>query len=133
MIALFCGSRNYTDKSKILTVMQALQTQDNDLVIVNGGARGADKLSQEVAELLGLTTSQFFPDWEQHGKAAGPIRNKQMLDENEIDLVVAFTDNMEESKGTANMIGQSRKRNIRVIVVGDVPDVQVTNTQEPLF
>ena len=51
-------------------------------------------------------------DWEKHGKAAGPKRNKRML-EWKPDLVVAFPG----GKGTANMVQQARQAGVEVIEV----------------
>ena len=49
-------------------------------------------------------------DWDTHGRGAGPIRNKQMLEEGKPDLVIAFPG----GKGTANMIGQAKEAGIPV-------------------
>lgn len=46
-----------------------------------------------------------------------PIRNKQMLDEGKPDLVLAFHTDIENSKGTKNMIYQAKKRGIKVILI----------------
>ena len=55
----------------------------------------------------------FLPDWEKHGRAAGPIRNKLMLDEGRPDLVVAFPG----GRGTANMVKQASAASVEVIEV----------------
>ncbi|KKN01348.1 hypothetical protein LCGC14_1128740 [marine sediment metagenome] len=52
-----------------------------------------------------------------YGKAAGPIRNKQMLDEGQPHLVLAFHDNIEESTGTKDMVKQAAKRGIETLVI----------------
>ena len=46
-------------------------------------------------------------DWDRHGKAAGPIRNQRMIDTG-VDLVVAFHDDLEHSKGTGHMVKIAR-------------------------
>ena len=67
-------------------------------------------MARKFAEWQGIPVKTFEADWDRHGKAAGPIRNKQMLDEGKPDLVVAF----EGGKGTANMIAQAEAAGVRV-------------------
>ena len=55
----------------------------------------------------------FPADWNSYGKAAGPIRNKQMLDEGKPDVVIAFPG----GTGTANMIMQATKAGVKVVKV----------------
>ena len=38
----------------------------------------------------GIEIARFPADWNMHGRAAGPIRNQQMLDEGKPELVVSF-------------------------------------------
>lgn len=60
----------------------------------------------------------FPADWKQYGKAAGPIRNKQMLDEGQPDLVLCFHDDIEKSKGTKNMYELAKARGIKTKLIG---------------
>jgi hypothetical protein len=57
----------------------------------------------------------FPADWGTFGKRAGPIRNKQMLEEGKPDLVIAFWDG--NSPGTKNMIDQAQAKGISVKVI----------------
>lgn len=82
-------------------------------VVVHGAARGADSLSGEVAEELGCTVEVYPADWLKYGKAAGPIRNKQMLDTGP-DVVLAFHDDLENSKGTRHCVTEAEKRGLEV-------------------
>ena len=60
----------------------------------------------------------MFPaDWKTFGKAAGPIRNRKMLDEGLPDVVIAFHEDIERSKGTKNMISQACEQGIDVILI----------------
>lgn len=55
----------------------------------------------------------FFPaDWDTHGKAAGPIRNKQMAEFG--DALLAFWDG--KSRGTKNMMDHMHRRKKPVYV-----------------
>jgi hypothetical protein len=58
---------------------------------------------------------RHFPaDWDKYGKAAGPIRNKQMLDEGKPQAVIAFSYDLARSRGTANMVAQARDAGLPV-------------------
>jgi hypothetical protein len=85
----------------------------NDLFIIAGGARGVDTAAIDWAIIYWVTYQEYYADWEKYGKAAGAIRNKQMLDEGKPDVVIAFPG----GKGTANMIKQAEERGIKVIRV----------------
>lgn len=98
---LICGDREWKDPD-LITVK--LQTLPPDTLIIEGECRGADKLARICAKPLGLGVLPFPADWGEYGKAAGPIRNQQMLDEGMPTEVWAFHDNFEESKGTRDMI-----------------------------
>jgi hypothetical protein len=82
-------------------------------LIVHGGAPGADRMAGSLALKLGLCTPIVYPaQWKTHGKAAGPIRNRLMLDEEKPDLVIAFWDG--ESPGTKDMIEETERRHIEL-------------------
>lgn len=74
------------------------------LEIVSGGARGADSLAERYANERGLATKIFLPDWESHGKGAGFIRNRDIVDY--ADYVIAFWDF--KSKGTGHTVGLAK-------------------------
>ena len=82
-----------------------------DIKIIAGGARGADSLAVEWAKSRGIPFQEFPANWSLHGrKAAGPKRNQQMLDENNIFLVIAFPG----GSGTADMVARAQKAGIHV-------------------
>lgn len=125
MRVLFCGDRNWSDRERIHTVMSQLATQCDHtpgdpglprLIIVHGGQRGADSIAGEVAIDLHLPWMVFPAQWKVYGKAAGPIRNHQMLEAGKPHLVCAFHDDLARSKGTANMVRIARVAGIPVRV-----------------
>lgn len=91
-------------------------TEHHPTVVIEGGAPGADALSLEAAEAFDVCVQSFPAEWEKYGKAAGPIRNTQMLNEGKPELVIAFHDDLQNSKGTRNMVQQAEKRKIPVKV-----------------
>jgi len=115
---LICGDRNWTGRVAIRSWLCKLQDLGYD-TLIEGEARGADTLAREEAELLGLTVLKFPANWQRFHKAAGAIRNKQMLVEGKPDLVLAFHSDIEHSKGTKLMIELAKKAGIGVILVED--------------
>ncbi len=111
MRIIVTGGRKLADAA---AVDRELSTLRPTLVIV-GGAGGADRLAAHWAWLHKAETWIYDADWNAHGKAAGPIRNQRMLDENPgIDAVVAFPG----GSGTADMVRRARAAGVRVIEVG---------------
>ena len=111
MRVLVCGSRDWTDETRIF---QQLLLLPPGTEIITGGARGADHLAAGLARGLGFGVKVFFPDWKTHGRSAGFVRNIAMLDENP-DLVIAFWDG--QSRGTAHTIREAEKRGIPVQII----------------
>ena len=116
MTVLCCGDRNWSHWASVWTALRGLGP---NTVIVHGAARGADSMCGYVAERLGYPVRKFPADWDKHGKAAGPIRNRQMLSGNpEIGLVLAFHDDLSKSRGTKDMVTCARSAGIPVNVIG---------------
>lgn len=114
MRVLICGDRNWTDKQKIRSSLSLLPHTE---IVIEGEARGADSLGREVAEELGIQVLKFPAQWDKYGRAAGLIRNQQMLDEGKPNLVLAFHSHLNQSKGTADMMKRASKAGIKVILV----------------
>lgn len=112
MRVLVCGWRDYADKQYLWSVLDGFGPPEITEVI-SGMARGADSFAAEWAERFGFPLHKFPADWDKHGRAAGPIRNQQMLDEGKPDLVLAFPG----GRGTADMISRARKAGVEVRVV----------------
>jgi hypothetical protein len=102
---LICGDRNWSDGDAISEVIWKFKP---DLVI-EGEARGADTLARLSAEAMGIEVKPFPADWQKYGRAAGPIRNSQMLKEGNPDVVVGFHLDIDKSKGTRDMLIRAKK------------------------
>lgn len=123
MRLLVCGGRDYSDRARVFNeiaialnwVSSGEEANDTWLpprgtVIIAGGARGADTIAIDWAVVNWVEFEVYKADWNKHGKAAGHIRNKQMLVEGKPDLVLAFPG----GKGTANMIKQAKDAGVPV-------------------
>lgn len=85
--------------------------------IIHGAARGADSLADFIGHNLGCRVEPFPAQWEKYHRAAGPIRNTQMLVEGKPDRVLAFHRDIAHSKGTADMVKQALKAHLPVEVL----------------
>jgi hypothetical protein len=88
---LVCGGRDYADHERLCSTLDRLLANKlPEVVIIHGGATGADSLAGRYAAERGLACEVFEADWKTHGRAAGPNRNARMLSEGKPDAVVAF-------------------------------------------
>ena len=105
------GSRSFSDYE--LLKESVLRSFPNVSLIVSGGAKGADKLGEKLADELGLKTEIYLPDWARYGKGAGLVRNELIIKNSE--GVIAFWDGL--SKGTKKSIEISRTLKKKIVVV----------------
>ena len=124
MRTLVCGGRDYYGYNKLKDILEGIisdfhfLTENQEVTIIAGVASGADFLAKvfaldEYCENSWLHYKEYPADWKKHGKAAGGIRNQQMLDEGKPDMVIAFPG----GNGTADMVRRARKAGITVIEV----------------
>ena len=111
MRVLVCGGRDFQDARQMYSWLDGLLPRPT--LIIQGGAFGADAIASEWAYKRDVLERQFPADWKKHGRAAGPIRNQQMLEEGKPELVVAFPGGI----GTADMVRRARAAGVRVLVV----------------
>lgn len=120
MKVLVCGSRHFKDMGLMQDTLKEYFKGAGD-TLIHGCAKGADTLSELVIlrrfdGWANIPSIERYPaDWNKYGKAAGPIRNKQMLEEGKPDLVVAFM--FKDSRGTKNMVEQAKKAGVKVEVI----------------
>lgn len=120
MRVLICGSREWNDWKAVVWTIKAAVARDTSrgeaTTVIAGGAGGAD--SQAARFARGVIDLEEYPaDWAKYGKAAGPIRNQQMLDQGKPDIVFAFHDDLANSNGTGDMVRRAKAAGIPVYVV----------------
>ena len=124
------GGRDLTWPSELIAT-HLLSASRGRLVqsLFHGGARGADQAIASAADQLGWPQMACPAAWQQHGRAAGPIRNRQML-ERSLDLasalplgagllVIAFPG----SRGTASLVEQARRLSRRSAIAIEVIEI----------
>lgn len=129
---LVTGSREWGDLDFIRDRLGRLM----GCAVIQGEAPGADTCAATAAEQLNLVLHSYPAWWNceiyeedqdepcltadgrhraTHGKPAGILRNQRMLDESKPDLVWAFHDDLENSKGTKDMVARALKAGLQVI------------------
>lgn len=111
MRVLVCGSREFNDYE----LLKRTLNDYNITEIIHGAARGADTLAGRYSGEAGIPVRTFPAEWDLYGNRAGPIRNTRMLREGQPDMVIAFP--TASSRGTRDMITQSRKAGVEVMVM----------------
>lgn len=136
MRLLVTGSRNWVDDDQVYRTLDAAlltlrgagtapvtlvhggcnmrPTRDGCAAYVDDPPRGADAIADYVWRSWGLPVEIHFADWERHGKAAGYIRNSEMVSRH-ADLVCAFW--LDGSRGTGHTIQLARAAGLRLDVV----------------
>lgn len=113
---LVCGGRSFNDIDFVTKILFIIHNKYKIDTIVQGGARGTDRIAKFWSEEVIGPSEEYPADWTQHGKRAGPIRNKKMLDIGKPDAVLAFPG----GTGTDNMITQTRKNDLPDWVINQV-------------
>lgn len=115
MKVLISGGRKYLNAEAIRAHLALLaRFAPRDTVIMHGACpTGADALTDRIARELGLLVERYPADWKKHGRAAGPIRNQQMIDEGKPDFAIVFPG----GRGTADMLERLKKAKIRLTEV----------------
>ena len=104
------GSRTFTDyktAKKYIDFCISNIRQENEIIIVSGGAKGSDTLGERYAKQNGFEIERYLADWDTYGKSAGAKRNKKMAEIS--DYVICFWDG--KSIGTKIMIDYAKQFN----------------------
>jgi hypothetical protein len=112
MKTIIAGSRTISDSWEVQDEVICIHERCPITEVVCGGAIGPDTIGKCWAEFNNIPVKHFPADWKTHGKAAGPIRNKQMAEY--ADTCIVFWDG--KSKGSKNMIQEALKQNLKLFV-----------------
>ena len=101
------GCRDFTDSEYIFKCLDEYikELRDEEIIIISGHCCGVDAIAEKYADEKGFKTMIFPAQWDKYGRAAGPVRNKQMVEAS--DAVIAFWDG--KSLGTKSLIDLAKK------------------------
>jgi|ERR1035437_3032507 hypothetical protein len=105
-----CGGRDFTDSKFIYSELDRLHALYTFTQVIEGDARGADRIAGQWATKNKIQDVKYPADWEKHGNKAGILRNIQML-ELKPDYVICFPG----GKGTAHTFKTALKMGLIVI------------------
>jgi hypothetical protein len=117
-VIIVAGSRSFGDRSLMYNKLDYYLQKQDKVLVVHGGANGADKCASMYAKDRNIETKVFLPDWNKHGKKAGILRNIEMFEyasKFQNRGCVVFWDGT--SKGTKNDIELSEKYNVPLRIV----------------
>lgn len=110
---IIAGSRSFGDYDWLCDICDSILerlSEQHEIVVLSGGAKGSDTMGELYAKERGYIFKRFPPDWNRFGRAAGPIRNRDMADN--ADILIAFWDG--KSLGTKSMIDIAEKRKLQI-------------------
>lgn len=126
MRIIIAGSREFNNydllRTEVLKIVKDLKLKGfnidkENVQIISGTARGADKLGERFANEFKLKLVQFPADWNL-GKQAGYLRNAEMSkyakQDKEIGILIAFWNG---SNGTKHMIDLANKDNLKTYII----------------
>lgn len=117
------GGRDYADEwtemEMLDDIIDEMARRDMvRLVVIQGGATGADRIARDWVRfrqenihdnpVIELVTEDA--DWDQHGKAAGPLRNQAIIDKHRPDMALALPG----GRGTADSKARCKAAGIPV-------------------
>jgi hypothetical protein len=125
MRVIIAGSRSFNDyprlKRFVSDTLNELYLQERiggveEILIITGGARGADAMGERYAKENFLDSTVMKADWDTFGKSAGYRRNEKMAKYAQEDdgALIAFWDG--QSKGTKHMIDLAQKYQLEVFI-----------------
>jgi hypothetical protein len=98
------GSRNFEDILLIDTALDLIELDhEGPFALYHGDAKGADVLCGGLAKRRGWKVQAVPAKWDEHGRAAGPIRNQLMLDVCKPNVMIICSNQLHNSKGTRDM------------------------------
>ena len=115
---LVVGSRSFNNFELLYKTLEDIVDNNENVVIVSGGARGADTLAKQYAELKKFEYKEFPANWDLYGKSAGYRRNEQMhqfIADKKNRMCIAFWDG--KSVGTKHNFVLSEQYNNKLKII----------------
>jgi len=119
---LVTGGRDFQDHTLLEAVLMPLQPA----ALCQGEAKGLDRMAKLWCIRNSVPVESYPADWDKHGKAAGPIRNKQMLETFKPTLGVVFPG----GRGTEHMKGLLLAAKVPTVLAHSVDSIEFVIEEE---
>jgi hypothetical protein len=99
---LIAGSRDLQITStqlRVILEILKIRISSKDTIVAGGCPTGPDEAARALSLIQGIPYKEFPANWEEYGKAAGPIRNNEMAQY--ADVLILIWDG--QSRGSSNM------------------------------
>ena len=117
MKILVCGGRDYgltrDERNYILDTLMKFYERHKVTEVITGGASGVDTVALNWAKDNNIIHYRCPANWKKYGRAAGYIRNREMLIEHKPDYVIVFPG----GSGTEDMRHKAFVADIDVIII----------------
>lgn len=110
--SIWTGSRHWEDRPLIIRYLEGICSPEDrpHMTLVHGDCpTGLDAIVAEEAPKLGYNVEAHPANWDKHGKAAGPIRNQEMVD---LGATTCIAFPAEHSRGTIDCMRRAVKAGI---------------------
>lgn len=115
MKVLVCGGKEFDNLNKAFNVMTELSESDKITHVIEGGSMGADYFVRLWAQAWDVQYTSYEADLENDGEKAVSIRNAKILSKNsDIQLVVVFPDDSEDTK---DIVSKLKQKNVKIVNV----------------
>lgn len=106
------GYRNFDNYEIFKNFVDLCIGDKSEITILSGHCKGVDLMGERYAKEKGFALEIYPADWKKYGRAAGPIRNRQMVEN--ADSVIAFVS--ETASGTKKLIENAKKLNKELFI-----------------
>ena len=111
---IICGGRHFNDYKTLESLVDSVIEENglnyNEIEIISGHCEGADTLGELYAKNHNIACILFPAEWTKYGRAAGPIRNTQMIEYasgSQNPIAIAFLS--PRTKGTLDTVKKATK------------------------
>lgn len=110
LIVAVTGGRDFENYKYVAACLAEFHAKHTIGLIIEGGARGWDFHCRNWAHYEGIQVITYWANWVGHGRSAGHLRNKLMLEKEGLAWLILGPG----GPGTANMREQAKAKRIPI-------------------
>ena len=114
-VVLVTGSRDHDDPSTVFRELNNAHVNGMRSLVVGDCPTGVVHYVRMWANTMGVPYEMVRAEWTRWGKAAGPIRNRRMIDVYKPDACLAFFQPGAGNRGTTDCANYAEAQGVRVL------------------